>query len=58
MKKATIWLSDDDFRLPLEVQADIFVGFISARMTERAWLKDKSKVAGVGIPMRQGLIGE
>lgn len=38
MKKATIWLSEDDFRLPLEVQADIFVGYISARMKEREWL--------------------
>ncbi|MCB1090722.1 MAG: DUF3108 domain-containing protein, partial [Verrucomicrobiae bacterium] len=40
MKKATIWLSDDEFRLPLEVQADIFVGYISARMTGRKWLED------------------
>ncbi|MCB1235553.1 MAG: DUF3108 domain-containing protein [Verrucomicrobiae bacterium] len=39
MKAATIWLSDDEFRLPLEVHADIFVGFISARMLERAWLE-------------------
>jgi hypothetical protein len=51
MKKATIWLSDDEFRLPLEVQADIFVGYISARMTSREWLADapgKDRAAVVG----------
>lgn len=36
--KATIWISDDEFRLPLEFHGDIFVGYISAMMTERKWL--------------------
>jgi hypothetical protein len=58
MKKATIWLSDDEFRLPLEVQADIFVGFISARMTERKWLKEKPKVAAVGSVRSAGSAAE
>jgi hypothetical protein len=40
MKKVTIWVSDDEYRLPLEVRADIFIGFVSARMTERAWIAD------------------
>ena len=40
MKKATIWFSDDEFRLPIEVHADIFVGFVSARMKERKWTKE------------------
>ncbi|MCB1062971.1 MAG: DUF3108 domain-containing protein [Verrucomicrobiae bacterium] len=41
MKKATIWLSDDEFRMPVEVHADIFVGFVSARVTRREWLDEK-----------------
>lgn len=40
MKEATIWFTDDEYRLPMEVHADIFVGFVSARMTERHWLED------------------
>ncbi len=38
MKEATIWLSDDEFRLPVEIHADIFVGFVSARAVNREWL--------------------
>lgn len=38
MKEATIWLSDDEFRLPVEIHADIFVGFVSARAEQRQWL--------------------
>lgn len=38
LKKATVWISDDAYRLPLDVQAEIFVGFVSARLTEREWL--------------------
>lgn len=33
MKKATIWISDDELRLPIEMHAEVFVGFMSARMT-------------------------
>ena len=35
MRKATIWVSDDAWRLPVEAHADIFVGFISAAITKR-----------------------
>jgi len=38
IEKATIWVSDDEYRLPLEFQGDIFVGYISAQMTSRKWL--------------------
>ncbi|MDF1811015.1 MAG: DUF3108 domain-containing protein [Verrucomicrobiales bacterium] len=38
IEQATIWLSDDEFRLPLEFHGDIFVGYISAKMTSRKWL--------------------
>jgi hypothetical protein len=37
MKKATLWFSDDEYRLPVEIQAEIFIGFVSARVTKRAW---------------------
>lgn len=33
MKTATIWVSDDDLRVPVEMHADIFVGYMSARMS-------------------------
>lgn len=33
MKTSTIWISDDVLRLPIEMHADIFVGFMSARMS-------------------------
>ncbi len=33
MKSSTIWISDDVLRLPLEMHADIFVGYMFARMT-------------------------
>ena len=42
MKKATIWLSEDEFRLPLEIHADLTVGFVSARLTKREWAGDVS----------------
>lgn len=33
MKTSTIWISDDALRLPLEMHAEIFVGYMFARMT-------------------------
>lgn len=33
MKTSTIWISDDALRLPIEMHAEIFVGYMSARMT-------------------------
>lgn len=33
MKTSTIWISDDTLRLPIEMHAEIFVGYMSARMT-------------------------
>jgi hypothetical protein len=35
MKTATIWVSDDAWRLPVEMHANVFVGFISATLTRR-----------------------
>ena len=42
VKTATIWVSDDAWRLPIEMHADIFVGFISATMTKREALTGKA----------------
>lgn len=33
MKTATIWISDDALRLPIEMHANVFIGYMSARMT-------------------------
>lgn len=53
VKTATIWVSDDAWRLPIEMHADIFVGFISATMTKREALTGK---AGQGtLPAGMGL---
>lgn len=32
VKKATIWLSDDALRMPIEMRAEIWIGYISASM--------------------------
>ncbi len=37
MKEGTIWVSDDDFRLPIEIRADIFVGYITCLLTSREY---------------------
>jgi hypothetical protein len=42
VKTSTIWVSDDAWRLPIEMHADIFVGFISATMTKREALMGKA----------------
>jgi hypothetical protein len=42
MKTATIWVSDDAWRLPVEMHASIYVGFISATMTKREPLQDEA----------------
>ncbi|MEM8955786.1 MAG: DUF3108 domain-containing protein [Verrucomicrobiota bacterium] len=34
-KKGTIWVSDDEFRMPLEIRAAIFVGDVRATITGR-----------------------
>lgn len=45
MKSATLWVSDDEFRLPVEIHADIFIGFVSARLVERKFLEGPAGVA-------------
>lgn len=39
VKKTTLWVSNDEYRIPLELQAQISVGFVSARLTDLEWLE-------------------
>ncbi|MCF6312782.1 MAG: DUF3108 domain-containing protein [Verrucomicrobiales bacterium] len=41
LKTATLWVSEDAYRLPLELRADIFIGYVSATLVEREFLKSK-----------------
>jgi len=45
MKTATIWISDDVLRLPLEMHAEIFVGYMFAKMTGFRMLKGEDAQA-------------
>ncbi|MFO1481936.1 MAG: DUF3108 domain-containing protein [Verrucomicrobiaceae bacterium] len=47
MKTSTIWISDDALRLPIEMHADIFVGYMSARMTGMRLLTGKEATASL-----------
>lgn len=38
VKKTSLWVSDDQYRIPLELQTYISVGYISARLVEMDWL--------------------
>lgn len=38
IKKTSLWVSDDQYRIPLELQTYIPVGYISARLVEMDWL--------------------
>lgn len=38
IKQTSLWMSDDAYRIPLELQTHISVGFISARLIEMDWL--------------------
>lgn len=47
MKTSTIWISDDVLRLPIEMHADIFVGYMSARMNGIKILEGKDAKAAL-----------
>lgn len=38
IKQTSLWVSDDEYRIPLELQSQISVGFVSARLTNQEWL--------------------
>ncbi|MDA8634751.1 DUF3108 domain-containing protein, partial [Verrucomicrobiales bacterium] len=37
--KITLWIADDEYRLPLELQSEISLGFVSARLVDSEWLE-------------------
>ncbi|MEZ5384322.1 MAG: DUF3108 domain-containing protein [Prosthecobacter sp.] len=51
MKTSTIWISDDALRLPLEMHAEIFVGYMFARMTGLKMLKGTDSQTSVPARM-------
>ena len=38
MKTATIWITDDALRLPVEMRAEIFIGYMSCQLTSKKLL--------------------
>lgn len=57
MKTATLWVSEDDFRLPLEIRADIFIGYVAATLVDRSFLTEAQIKSGSPIvpPKKPGL---
>ncbi|MCB1276408.1 DUF3108 domain-containing protein [Prosthecobacter sp.] len=47
MKTATIWVSDDKLRVPIEMHASVFVGYMSARLTKLELLSGKDAQGSV-----------
>lgn len=47
MKTATIWVSDDELRIPIEMNASVFVGFMFARLTKFETLSGKEVKASL-----------
>jgi hypothetical protein len=39
VKKTTLWFTDDEYRIPLELQSQLAFGFVSARLDEMKWLE-------------------
>ena len=47
MKTATLWVSEDAYRLPMEIRANIFVGYVAATLVERDFLTEAEIKSGV-----------
>lgn len=47
MKTATIWVSDDELRIPIEMNASVFVGFMFARLTQFENLEGQAAAAAL-----------
>ena len=47
MKTATIWVSDDELRVPIEMNASVFVGFMFARLTKLELFSGKEATAAL-----------
>lgn len=39
VKRTSLWFSDDEYRIPLELQSQLTFGFVSARLDELKWLE-------------------
>ena len=39
VKSTTLWFSDDEYRIPLELQSQLTFGYVSARLDEMTWLE-------------------
>ena len=39
VKTTTLWFSDDQYRIPLELQSQLTFGYVSARLDEMKWLE-------------------
>lgn len=39
VKSTTLWFSDDEYRIPLELQSQLTFGYVSARLDEMKWLE-------------------
>jgi hypothetical protein len=39
VKKTTLWVTNDEYRIPLELQSQIAFGFVSARLDDLNWLE-------------------
>ncbi len=39
VKKTTLWFSDDEYRIPLEMQSQLAFGYVSARLDKLNWLE-------------------
>jgi hypothetical protein len=47
MTESSVWVSDDEFRLPIEIRADIFIGYITCLLESRQFTDAKAKAAAV-----------
>lgn len=50
LKTATLWVSEDEYRLPLEIRADIFIGYVAATLVERDFLTGSEEAGNVAVP--------
>ncbi len=50
LKTATLWVSEDEYRLPLEIRADIFIGYVAATLVERDFLTGSEKTGHSSEP--------
>ncbi len=53
MKTSTIWISDDTLRLPIEMHAEVYVGYMSARMTGIKMLSGGDAAAPLPAEMKK-----